>query len=1388
MARPVKFFVSSLAVVVLLIVLAMGGIVVVMQTNFGHEKVRSMLVSTLKERVNGSVHIGRVSQGFLNGVTVDTLAIRGPDDSLFLSTGRVTLKYSLRDIWSRNLQIRASSVHHPYVHLKQYEHGDWNFKKIFRKDAKKNITKTQENMVDHILIESTKINDGTFILTLPWRPQAWAKGAVRDSIINYELARDDIDIRRDGEYFTRTWKWEKASGTLVRARLANPDSAERIFEVSDFTAYEHDPPFAFSNIEATVKQLGDSIWIDARRFELPNSSGKGSGKIVWGSGLPIRYDITVNSDSLALQDFTWIHPSLPETGGGRAKLQIRNNPSNLHLMQYIISDMDVRSERSHLLGAMTFELGADTLAVRNVNLDLMPVNFDLLRRLNRGPFPLDWQGDLTGKIKASGGNLARFKVEMADLTFADANVPGAVASGRADGMLNIFDPAFTEFKGLNLELSTLDLRTLQYVNKDFAVLKGTVSGRAVLDSSWLDVRFSNAELFHHYKEMETSRVTGNGRITWGEQYFRYEVALDADSLALGTIRESYPLIPLKGKYAGPITVSGELPNLDLNIELVGKDGAFTYSGSTDMALPLLGYKGSGVFNGFNLKGVVGGEKFPTSSLNGNYTVDAVGDTILNMFGKVNVDINRSKLGSADVAPSIARIRLSNGYAVFDTLALNSDNATISAVGSVAMLYGLDGKLNYSASAQSLAKVLKDFNRTSPDVDGAVNVVGTVSGALDSVDVDGRITVDKGKFAGYSASVADVDFSIDNVLHRPSGYATASSGVVNSVENGSEVFSNMVASLQIFGKNKGSFRIKVARSNRVTAEGIGDVDLLDSSTAITFTSAELMVDSANTYLLSAPTAVVISNNRITVDSLMLGRRTGGSIALRNFHFAEDSLSGALRTAPLDLAVLELLLPSIRATKGTIEAAIDLHGTPKDPKAVGAIRIDKGSVFVPGTGVSYEKVKSYISFDGDTVRISELTAETDRDRKGMLSVVGTIALDSGMSDPSFSIQAVATNLRAIDKRGLATLDISTEQPIRLTGSLSRAVVRGGFSVVRGTIYIPDVVKKRVVDLNDPELADLIDTSGSNIEQQALSERSSFIRNLRLENVDVVIGDEVWLRSSEANIKLGGSLTVLHGSAIGDTKEPFTLQGELQAVRGTYRLNVVPLIQPTFEVESGTIRFYGSNSLEPTLNITAVNTVRKPQQSVTQQDIRIRANIGGTLATPSLTLSSADNLPLTQSDLLSYLITGEPAFALDYTTRTYVNQLTAVVIRSAGNVLTSAIPRSVFDVVEIQTPGAQDENQARIDNPTLYNLLNTRAIFGKQLKKNVFLNLSTGLCAENFANNLGFRLEYRLNARYRFLFGLEPGSSELTCSRSVAGGSRSVQQTPPQFGLDLFKTWRF
>ena len=214
---------------------------------------------------------------------------------------------------------------------------------------------------------------------------------------------------------------------------------------------------------------------------------------------------------------------------------------------------------------------------------------------------------------------------------------------------------------------------------------------------------------------------------------------------------------------------------------------------------------------------------------------------------------------------------------------------------------------------------------------------------------------------------------------------------------------------------------------------------------------------------------------------------------------------------------------------------------------------------------------------------------------------------------------------------------------------------------------------------------------------------------------------------------------------------------------------------------------------LALVAATLIAAPAPAPAQTPLK-KVTIGGTLSAPSLALSSADNLPLSQSDLLSYLITGEPAFALDYTAAQYVNQLANVAVRSAGNIISSAIPRSVFDVVELQTPAlVAPQAPGTADNATFYsNLRNTRALVGKQLNNNLFLNFSTGFCAENFRSaasfqrNLGLRLEYRLSQSYTAQLGVEPGTTDLLCSRP--GSLQTIQQTPSQLGIDFLRSWRF
>ena len=116
-----------------------------------------------------------------------------------------------------------------------------------------------------------------------------------------------------------------------------------------------------------------------------------------------------------------------------------------------------------------------------------------MRTLNGKPFPATGRGQLIGTVKARGGPLTHFVVDD-----ARGDVPATrtcrarcrASPARASSTFSFRrSRRSTDF---NVDAQSLDLRTIEYLYPDFPRLAGFVSGTATLDSSWLDVRFSNA--------------------------------------------------------------------------------------------------------------------------------------------------------------------------------------------------------------------------------------------------------------------------------------------------------------------------------------------------------------------------------------------------------------------------------------------------------------------------------------------------------------------------------------------------------------------------------------------------------------------------------------------------------------------------------------------------------------------------------------------------------------------------------------------------------------------------------------------------------------------------------------------------------------------------------
>src|SRR5438045_5497402 len=131
MTRRLRIAIGSAIILVGLlpiVILSFGGVT---HTNFGQQRVRGMVATMLEGKVKGKVYIGRMSGGFFNGVTIDSVEIRDDEDSVFFASGPITVAYDPRDLFDRRILLSFLQAEHPYVHLRQHENGDWNWRRIF---------------------------------------------------------------------------------------------------------------------------------------------------------------------------------------------------------------------------------------------------------------------------------------------------------------------------------------------------------------------------------------------------------------------------------------------------------------------------------------------------------------------------------------------------------------------------------------------------------------------------------------------------------------------------------------------------------------------------------------------------------------------------------------------------------------------------------------------------------------------------------------------------------------------------------------------------------------------------------------------------------------------------------------------------------------------------------------------------------------------------------------------------------------------------------------------------------------------------------------------------------------------------------------------------------
>ena len=519
------------------------------------------------------------------------------------------------------------------------------------------------------------------------------------------------------------------------------------------------------------------------------------------------------------------------------------------------------------------------------------------------------------------------------------------------------------------------------------------------------------------------------------------------------------------------------------------------------------------------------------------------------------------------------------------------------------------------------------------------------------------------------------------------------------------------------------------------------------------------------------------------SVVSGRADGAmQLSLSPFKAAvlDEPLTGRFAIDSLYLPDIARIVPGARLTAGVLRTDITLSGTMKEPRAVGTASLAGGAALIGALGVQVHDANASLQLASDRITIEKVSVRAGKDPEGSAELTGTLALvDSGrielhLRTASMPVMRVPT-----------TADLDVTSNLQLVGPYARPTLSGRITVDRGVLRLPDMGRAGVVGVDDTAFVRLVDS----LAPARIERASAPLERLAIGDVQVVMGPNVWLRSAEASVQLGGSIG-LEAAAPGPgvEKGQIALRGRLVTQRGNYRLNIGAFTR-SFELEQGSVQFTGEPELNPKLDINALYS-REGSDELTATSAgrapKVRAHLGGTLERPVLTFSSADS-KLTQAELMSYLVTGQTNSDVGNTVDQSV--LTSELVASATGALAQRLAGGMFDVVNV-TPGATNDQDKGSTAADAFSA--SRLGVGKQLSNRLFLKVDAGLCAltggasADLGQTLGVSLDYRFRRGVHGSVSSAPSTNGSTCANQAAG--RGTALTPRQWGVDFNRIWRF
>jgi translocation-and-assembly-module (TAM) inner membrane subunit TamB-like protein len=312
---------------------------IAVESSWGKQRLRSLIVRLLNDRLNGTLSIGRLSGNLYKGVQLEDVRVV-MDGRPVIIIDKISATYSVREMMSKGIVVDRVDVTHPVVAMHR-EDGGWDLGH-FIKGKQANEPETERRP---IRIHQITIDGGTFSMIRPGQDTISLESIVAGLSLEYRTRHFTFDIAR------------------LSFASTNPDIAV---------------PRGFGLVELR----GDDLQLGGVSIHTAESALKVNGTVRQYRDAPV-FALHVHADPLSLPELRKVVPAI-----GTTKLQPAMDVRLEGPLNRLVTDFNLQSSAGDVVAKGVTHAAGD--AGRSFEGRVS------MRRLNLLPFVQnpDWQSDI----------------------------------------------------------------------------------------------------------------------------------------------------------------------------------------------------------------------------------------------------------------------------------------------------------------------------------------------------------------------------------------------------------------------------------------------------------------------------------------------------------------------------------------------------------------------------------------------------------------------------------------------------------------------------------------------------------------------------------------------------------------------------------------------------------------------------------------------------------------------------------------------------------------------------------------------------------------------------------------------------------------------------------